>query len=145
MKFHIARNEEGRRIVHTVASEAKNEDPNFVSVDIPTDKPGLQKWYQEELDKIDEIAGDSSSEANEEIETESAACVILDTPGAVTADLIMAMPPDERSMLIESLFDALPTMTQLHYGARAIEEARDKIGGPALHNVGRPRKAAKTQ
>ena len=137
MKFHVARNEEGRRIVHTVAAEAKAEDPKFVSIDIPTDKPGLQEWYQRQLDEIDAQTGGSPSDANEETDSGNAASCDGNTSGAVTADLIMAMPPDQRAMLIEDLFDKLPTMTQLHYGARAIEEARDAIGGPAVHTAGR--------
>jgi len=137
MKFHVAKNSEGRRIVHTTAADAKSDDPQFVSVDIPTDKPGLHEWYQKQLDEIDAQAGGSSSDTNEETDSASAASFDGITSGAVTADLIMAMPPDQRAMLIEDLFDKLPTMTQLHYGARAIEEARDAIGGPAIHTTGR--------
>ena len=137
MKFHVARNGEGRRIVHTVAAEAKAEDPGYVSIDIPTDKPGLQTWYQDQLDEIDATSSNTSPEADGESEPAGATPPVPSASGAVTADLIMAMPPDQRAMLIEDLFDKLPTMTQLHYGARAIEEARDAIGGPAVHTAGR--------
>lgn len=135
MKFHIAR-DQGRRTVHTTVSEAKSIDPNFVSVDIPTDKPGLMEWYQQQLDAQDaqsEATDSAPSSEDQESASEAPADIPAATNGKITAAAILALPSNDLSLLIEEVFDSLPIMTQLHYGSRAIEEARDHIGGPSMH------------
>lgn len=140
MKFHVAR-DQGRRTVHTTVSDAKAIDPNFISIDIPTDKPGLMEWYQQQLDAEDaknEAADEAVTDADHEDAVETAEAAPAAASGEITAAAILALPSNELSILVEEIFDSLPIMTQLHYGSRAIEEARDQIGGPSIQPA-RPR------
>lgn len=130
MKFHVAR-DEGRLVVHTIAAEAKSVDPNYNTVDIPTDKPGLMAWYQKQLDE--QAASSPPADESQEPAAEAPESASAAASGDITAAAILALPSNELSILIEEIFDSLPIMTQLHYGSRAIEEARDQIGGHAIN------------
>lgn len=118
MKFYLCMTPEGRKRLVTRQDEAKKLDKEAKPIDIPVDQAGLKAAFEELFDQITDLEkGESLSSGEAEV---------LDSrPGA-------SPPPagesySEKSNRFEDEFDAMPLAQQLHFAAKAMENARERL------------------
>lgn len=124
MKLYLVNDSDGRalRIEGTQAdakSAAKIAEGDFEQIEVPTDKNGLIEF----LNSGNPL---SSRPAEDEYDT------VVERQ-----DPVVAKNVDVRVDL-EDAWDQLPLATQLHYAARAVEDARDQIKPASTKTVGEP-------
>lgn len=98
MIFYITQNP---ICLHTTQANAKAVNKSFEQIDIPTDKTGLMAFVQELYDR--------------------AVFDVDNFPEGLTP------PPTHQSVHWDEDFDKLPVAHQLHFAARAMENAREAL------------------
>lgn len=61
MIFYVALDTNARHQLKTNQADAKEVNKHFEQIDIPIDKPGLQGFVQDLLDKVDDLTGQNNS------------------------------------------------------------------------------------
>jgi hypothetical protein len=109
MKFYVAR-ENGHRFLHHRKDDAKAQDRNFETIDVPTDLNGLKSFIQELYSEIDTATD-------------------LMVMSAEPAPPPPAAKPSyvDQSVNWDALFPTLPLAHQLHFAAMAMENARERL------------------
>lgn len=96
----------GNQLAGTQA-DAKALDRDFIQVDVPTDKAGLMAYINELMARL---------ENSPEISNEPP------PPPAPPASIPVSYT--ERAVSFEDAFENMPLALQLHFGAKAMENAR---------------------
>jgi hypothetical protein len=122
-QFYLATDQDGMRHLLTVATEASKMDPNMVSLEIGSDKTSIQNALQELLTEADKAKKAASlAEIPEETE-EFFEKAELKQPAPISTESYAGW-----SLKLEEVWDNLPLAHKLHFGARAMEAAREKLG-----------------
>lgn len=140
MQYYLATDEKGHRHLHTVATEAKAVDKNFVSIDIPTNKDGLKAAVQELLTEADNLRdqakaieiGTNVLMGDQPVELSEEAREALHDIGPVSEaiDFVTnkgANSYTEQSVKIEEAWAAMSLALQLHFASLALERAREEL------------------
>ena len=91
---------------------------NWVQVDVPTDKPGLLAWLNEQESQQEGSGGCPLTTGPERPGCDDAGVTAGETASSYTA----------QSIAIDEAWDLFPLARQLHFASLAMERARKEIG-----------------
>lgn len=123
MIFYLANNQ----TLCPTQAEAKVIDRDFVQIDIPTDKPKLQAYVQDLMNKINDLCLTIDSQIKQPTPSEVEVLAEMGIVDERAAGLPPILLPPSIVQDLDDVWDDLPLARKAHFAAMFCEEARLKI------------------